>query len=152
MRLSSLSGMALQGGQGWTSADQATIDAMTGVDSGGQTVSATRFAELTGVSRDRLRTWERRHGFPEPVRVGSGPRRYALADAARVVSVLHAARPGTPLPEAIAAPRVAPAHAPASGDRARPPRLPAGATAAGRFSRGRRPASRACGARLGPRA
>ena len=29
---------------------------------------ATRFAALTGVSRERLRTWERRYGFPEPHR------------------------------------------------------------------------------------
>jgi hypothetical protein len=75
---------------------------MPQVDNGGQTVSATDFAELTGVSRERLRTWERRYGFPQPVRVGSGPRRYVLADAARVVSVRHAARLGTPLPDAIA--------------------------------------------------
>jgi MerR family transcriptional regulator, light-induced transcriptional regulator len=76
---------------------------MSGVDKGGQTVSATRFAELTGVSRERLRTWERRFGFPEPVRVGSGPRRYALADAPRVVAVRFAAQAGTPLEDAIAA-------------------------------------------------
>jgi MerR family transcriptional regulator, light-induced transcriptional regulator len=73
------------------------------VDRGGQTVSATRFSELTGVSRERLRTWERRFGFPEPVRVGGGPRRYALADAARVVAVRRAAAEGTPLPIAIGA-------------------------------------------------
>ena len=78
---------------------------MRQVDTHGQTVSATRFSELTGVSRERLRTWERRHGFPEPVRIGSGPRRYALADAARVVAVRHAAAAGAPLPEAIAAAR-----------------------------------------------
>jgi hypothetical protein len=78
---------------------------MSQADKGGQTVSASHFAELTGVSRDRLRTWERRFGFPEPVRVGSGPRRYALADAARVVSVRQAAQAGTPLPDAIAAAR-----------------------------------------------
>jgi hypothetical protein len=77
------------------------------VDKGGQTVSATRFSELTGVTRERLRTWERRHGFPEPVRVGSGPRRYALADAARVVAIRHAAGAGAPLEVAIAAARVA---------------------------------------------
>ena len=51
------------------------------VDKGGQTVSATEFAELTGVSRERLRTWERRFDFPRPARVAHGPRRYALADA-----------------------------------------------------------------------
>jgi DNA-binding transcriptional MerR regulator len=80
---------------------------MAMVDRHGQTVSATRFAELTGVSRERLRTWERRHGFPEPVRIAAGPRRYAIADAARVVAVRHAAAAGVPLQEAIAAARAA---------------------------------------------
>src|SRR4051794_29771610 len=106
----------VQGGHAWASVGPVSIVTVRGVGKGGQTVSATRFAELTGVSRDRLRTWERRHGFPEPVRVGSGPRRYALADAARVVSVRHAARLGTPLPEAIAAARAAvPLEAPPQG-------------------------------------
>jgi MerR family transcriptional regulator, light-induced transcriptional regulator len=87
---------------------------MPGVDRGGQTVSATRFAELTGVSRERLRTWERRYGFPEPVRVGSGPRRYPVADVPRVVAVRFAAQAGTPLETAIAAAqRSEPADAPA---------------------------------------
>jgi DNA-binding transcriptional MerR regulator len=74
-----------------------------GVDNSGQTVSATEFAELTGVSRERLRTWERRFGFPAPARVGAGPRRYATADAARVVAVRRAAADGVPLAGAIAA-------------------------------------------------
>jgi len=72
------------------------------VDKGGQTVSATEFAELTGVSRERLRTWERRFGFPRPARVQQGPRRYVLADAGRVVAVRRAAEQGVPLPRAIA--------------------------------------------------
>lgn len=72
------------------------------MDKGGQTVSATEFAELTGVSRERLRTWERRFGFPRPARVAHGPRRYALSDAARVVAVRRAAEQGIPLPRAIA--------------------------------------------------
>jgi DNA-binding transcriptional MerR regulator len=72
------------------------------VDKGGQTVSATAFAELTGVSRERLRTWERRFDFPRPARVAHGPRRYALADAPRVVAVRRAAEQGVPLPRAIA--------------------------------------------------
>ena len=72
------------------------------VDKGGQTVSATEFAELTGVSRERLRTWERRFGFPRPARVARGPRRYDLSDAARVVAVRRAAEQGVPLPRAIA--------------------------------------------------
>ena len=49
------------------------------------------FAQLTGVSRERLRTWERRYGFPAPRRVGAGPRRYAVEDVPRVVAVRHAA-------------------------------------------------------------
>jgi MerR family transcriptional regulator, light-induced transcriptional regulator len=72
------------------------------VDKSGQTVSATEFAELTGVSRERLRTWERRFDFPHPARVEHGPRRYALADAPRVVAVRRAAEQGVPLPRAIA--------------------------------------------------
>jgi len=72
------------------------------VDKGGQTVSATEFAELTGVSRERLRTWERRFDFPHPARVAHGPRRYALSDAPRVVAVRRAAEQGVPLPRAIA--------------------------------------------------
>jgi DNA-binding transcriptional MerR regulator len=76
-------------------------EAMDRVDRGGQTVSATHFAGLTGVSRERLRTWERRYGFPEPRRVGSGPRRYAIEDVQRVVAVRRAAEAGVPIPHAI---------------------------------------------------
>lgn len=86
---------------------------MARVDKHGQTVSATRFSELTGVSRERLRTWERRHGYPEPLRIGAGPRRYAIADAPRVVAIRHAAAAGVPLAEAIEAARgAAPPDAP----------------------------------------
>ena len=76
-------------------------EAMDRVDRGGQTVSATHFAGLTGVSRERLRTWERRYGFPEPRRVGSGPRRYAIEDVQRVVAVRRPAEAGVPIPHAI---------------------------------------------------
>jgi MerR family transcriptional regulator, light-induced transcriptional regulator len=72
------------------------------VVTGGHNVSATRFAALTGVSRERLRTWERRHGFPVPLRVGRGPRRYALEDVQRVVAVRRAAESGVPIARAIA--------------------------------------------------
>jgi hypothetical protein len=73
------------------------------VDKGGQSMSATEFAALTGVSRERLRTWERRHGFPAPLRAHRGPRRYAIDDVARVVAVRRAVETGVPLPAAIAA-------------------------------------------------
>ena len=69
----------------------------------GQTLSATDFAALTGVSRERLRTWERRHLFPEPVRAHGGARRYAVDDVARVVAVRRAVEAGTPVAAAIAA-------------------------------------------------
>jgi MerR family transcriptional regulator, light-induced transcriptional regulator len=85
-------------------------------DKDGQTVSATRFAQLTGVSRERLRTWERRYGFPDPLRVAQGPRRYAIADVARVVAVRHAANAGVPLAEAIARTSAAPVAAPPAAD------------------------------------
>ncbi|HEX6389649.1 MAG TPA: MerR family transcriptional regulator [Solirubrobacteraceae bacterium] len=70
---------------------------------GQQTVSATEFAGLTGVSRERLRTWERRHAFPAPVRQNGGARRYAVDDVARVVAVRRAVEQGVPLNAAIAA-------------------------------------------------
>jgi DNA-binding transcriptional MerR regulator len=92
----------------------------------GALVSATRFAALTGVSRERLRTWERRHGFPSPQRVGRGPRRYELVDAARVVAVRRAAEQGVPLSDAIAATDgTAPTSLSASALQAIPEHLPA---------------------------
>jgi MerR family transcriptional regulator, light-induced transcriptional regulator len=72
------------------------------VDRAGQTVSATTFAQLTGVSRERLRTWERRHGFPAPQRAGGGPRRYRLRDVPRVVAVRRASEDGVPIADAVA--------------------------------------------------
>jgi hypothetical protein len=92
----------------------------------GTLVSATRFATMTGVSRERLRTWERRYDFPRPRRVGRGPRRYELIDAARVVAVRRAAEQGVPLSDAIAASHAtAPAGVSASTLQAIPERLPA---------------------------
>jgi len=65
------------------------------------TVSATECARLTGISRERLRTWERRHGFPVPARTAGGRRRYALADVAAMISVRRAVDDGIPVTEAI---------------------------------------------------
>ncbi|MDQ6776153.1 MAG: MerR family transcriptional regulator [Actinomycetota bacterium] len=90
----------------------------------GTLVSATRFATMTGVSRERLRTWERRYDFPRPLRVGRGPRRYEFVDAARVVAVRRAAEQGVPLSEAIAATRAMPTGVSASTLQEIPERLP----------------------------
>ena len=73
------------------------------MDKVGQTISATEFAALTGVSRERLRTWERRHGYPAPVRVAGGARRYAVAEIPRVVGVRRAVEAGVPLTTALRA-------------------------------------------------
>ncbi len=74
---------------------------------------AVRFAELTGMTRERLRAWERRYGFPEPVRRGGGPRRYRLSDVQRVVAVRRAQEEGVPIPVAVA--RTHHAHEPRVG-------------------------------------
>ena len=103
----------------------AGMDATPGASSG-TLVSATRFATITGVSRERLRTWERRYGFPRPRRAGRGPRRYELRDAARVVAVRQAAEDGVPLSDAIAAAHdTAPARISAATLQAIPEHLPA---------------------------
>ena len=79
-----------------------------GVGRGGHSLSATEFAALTGVSRERLRTWERRHAFPEPLRSAGGARRYALDDVPRVVAVRRAVEGGVPLRAAVSGARIEP--------------------------------------------
>lgn len=66
------------------------------------TVSAPEMARITGVGRERLRTWERRHGFPMPVRTPNGTRRYLASDVRRVVAAARAVEAGTAVAEAIA--------------------------------------------------
>ncbi len=66
-------------------------------------ISAPEMARLTGVGRERLRTWERRHGFPTPVRAQNGVRRYRVADVRRIVAVARAIESGAPVGDAIAA-------------------------------------------------
>jgi len=41
----------------------------------------------TGLSKDLLRMWERRYGFPEPVRDGHGERRYSVPDVVKLRAV-----------------------------------------------------------------
>jgi DNA-binding transcriptional MerR regulator len=70
-------------------------------------VSATEFAALTGVSRERLRTWERRHGYPLPVREHGGARRYPLSEISRVVGIRRAVEAGVPVQVAMQQPETA---------------------------------------------
>jgi DNA-binding transcriptional MerR regulator len=65
------------------------------------TISAVEMTRLTGVGRERLRTWERRHGFPEPVRGENGVRRYRAADVRPIVTVARLVERGVSLVTAI---------------------------------------------------
>jgi len=49
--------------------------------------SISRVERETGISKDVLRMWERRYGFPMPSRVSSGERNYSAEDLARLVLI-----------------------------------------------------------------
>jgi DICT domain-containing protein/predicted DNA-binding transcriptional regulator AlpA len=59
-------------------------------------------AARTGLTTATLRAWESRHGFPTPVRLSSGHRRYSDRDVALVQQVLHRKEAGVRLESAIA--------------------------------------------------
>lgn len=65
------------------------------------TISASEMVRLSGVGRERLRTWERRHGFPTPVRCQNNVRRYHAEDVRHVIAVSRAVDRGVPLVTAI---------------------------------------------------
>ena len=62
-------------------------------------------AAHTGLSPEQLRTWETRHGFPEPIRLPSGHRRYTGDDVRTVRQVLAERDRGVRLEQAIATTR-----------------------------------------------
>ncbi len=59
-------------------------------------------AARTGVAAGTLRMWEKRHGFPVPVRLTSGHRRYRESDVEAVRRVVEARDRGTRLDRAVA--------------------------------------------------
>ena len=71
------------------------------------TLSIAAVERDTGLSKDTLRVWERRYGFPAPQRDASGERAYSLADVEklrvlkRLLDVGH--RPGRIVPLALLA-------------------------------------------------
>ena len=67
----------------------------------GPLLTPSEFAMVTGMTRDRLRTWERRYGWPQPERAGGGARRYRTEDVATVVAVRRLHETGMPLSRAI---------------------------------------------------
>ncbi|WP_457207061.1 DICT sensory domain-containing protein [Nocardioides sp. P5_C9_2] len=60
-----------------------------------------RLAERTGVPPATLRSWELRYGFPSPVRLAGGHRRYADSDVAAVLEVLRHRDAGLALEAAV---------------------------------------------------
>lgn len=70
-------------------------------DNAAVTISASEMVRLSGVGRERLRTWERRHGFPTPVRCENNVRRYHAEDVRHVIAVSRAVDRGVPLVTAI---------------------------------------------------
>jgi DICT domain-containing protein/predicted DNA-binding transcriptional regulator AlpA len=67
----------------------------------GATLTIGELASRTGVSRATLRMWETRHGFPRPVRLESGHRRYPERQVELVRLVLAERERGLSLPAAI---------------------------------------------------
>jgi len=58
-----------------------------GSDAPSLTLSISAVERETGLSKDVLRVWERRYGFPRPGRDGNGERAYAAADVARLRTI-----------------------------------------------------------------
>lgn len=58
-------------------------------------------AERTGVPPATLRSWEARYGFPRPIRIGGGHRRYPESEVAAVLQVLQNREAGFALEAAV---------------------------------------------------
>ena len=69
-------------------------------DAAGLTITAV--SARTGVSVPTLRAWEDRHGFPRPVRLPGGHRRYTDDEVARITAVVDLRADGRSLESAIA--------------------------------------------------
>ncbi len=67
----------------------------------GAVLSIGELARATGVTAAALRVWETRHGFPTPVRLDGGHRRYSRSDLTAIVEVCRRREAGTRLDIAI---------------------------------------------------
>src|SRR5438874_166451 len=63
--------------------------------------SIAAVSKLTGVSCHALRVWERRYGFPVPLRSASGHRRYAQEQVGLLRALAKLVRAGRPIGELI---------------------------------------------------
>ncbi len=68
----------------------------------GTVMTIGQLAVRTGLTPELLRMWETRHGFPTPVRLPSGHRRYTEQDVTGVLRVLRLREGGLHLEQAIA--------------------------------------------------
>src|SRR3954454_12606668 len=64
-------------------------------------IGIAEISRRTGVSAPVLRSWERRYGFPEPVRLPNGRRGYHADDVKRIEETLRARQSGLSLAAAI---------------------------------------------------
>ena len=64
------------------------------MDSGTELLSIGDICSETGLSPDVVRVWERRYGFPVPVRLPSGHRRYRISDLNRLRLIAEAVADG----------------------------------------------------------
>ncbi len=60
---------------------------MTTVQKQGAPIDISAVERETGISKDTLRVWERRYGFPKPLRDANGERAYPLDQLARLRSI-----------------------------------------------------------------
>lgn len=63
--------------------------------------SIAAVSKLTGLSCHTLRVWERRYGFPEPLRSASGHRRYGHDEVALLRALSSSVRSGRPIRDAL---------------------------------------------------
>jgi MerR family transcriptional regulator, light-induced transcriptional regulator len=64
-------------------------------------LTTAQLSERTGVPAGTLRMWEVRHGFPRPMRLPRGHRRYSDEDVEQVRAVIRHRKEGLSLPAAI---------------------------------------------------
>lgn len=67
----------------------------------GNLLTISDLAERAGVPPATLRSWELRYGFPRPIRLAGGHRRYAESDVAAVLEVLRHRDSGLALKAAV---------------------------------------------------
>jgi DICT domain-containing protein/predicted DNA-binding transcriptional regulator AlpA len=68
---------------------------------GNRLLTISDLAERTGVPAPTLRSWESRYGFPQPIRLSGGHRRYGERDVAAVLEVLRHRGSGLALEAAV---------------------------------------------------